>query len=819
MRTANSMQACVACCAVVKGCLEFLHAQLNGTCMQISCNYCVLVQAQLPLVQQSGSGPTTAHGAVLPGKAQQQLKLPPAIQPDGKPAITVAPTSGSRGAQPSHLPIPQVDDSLVAKPKLSSRSVSAGKGSAGSGGSRIAKEPVSNTAVQTSLQSAKAAAETARTAAKPSKSQQSVKQAVSPPKVYAKRTPPQPAKQALQAAIAVVKQKSQQSAPAQSDTPAQAQTTSSKAASAAVPAPSMKESQVDDALTDDTKFRQRQPSEGASDSDPGGVAFQSGYHMSDSPVLLTTTDEEEEPLAESALETFVEHPPDQVAEQPASAAAVTNKVPSTNVMGKAHDSAISQSAASARLSQHASAIIQQAPAQTPAAQPSTAAPITLPISSHVTEGVPVSPPAKSSGAEQTINAMDSPAAKQTASKTASLTSARKAKASSSRPATPAQAKPPDKGAKAPQNQVSEVVSLDTTHTQASGKASGQLPPSGNLQQPSEASKTQPSQNIPADAAVRSSTQLPVKSSADAAAVIPGLADDKAAKPGLHSQPVTVMPLAGQPAGPMSPTVQPDATKSEKLKSVTKLPGESKPHDAVFAVRTAPVKSQSLNPAGPSASKFASMVTSLPKKSSAAVTAAADTDKMPAASTSALKPVQTVARQQPAPHLPKGKEIVQQGFTFAQRPESVQQPYRLPSSSIQQGQPGVGTTSKGFHVPAEPSSPKAQPFPHATTSPLAALHMLSPVKGAPLPRASVTTEVTANSVAEDNPPLPSSDSGESMEIDDEDDRPVPPLPNGEAKPEQLQLATIASSGSMDEVALSAGYSQDKLERLSQIEVSC
>ena len=569
--------------------------------------------------------------------------------------------------------------------------------------------------------------------------------------------------------------------------------------------------------TNPDSARARQPSEGASDSDAGGVAVQSGYHMSDSPLLQSTTSEGEEDVsAQPAKPTSV---PERVAFMPA--ASTAPKSPSLVPVGKAQ--------------------VTRSLAQLPG-QPSTTSTLAgqsgrQPVTGQALASMHIA--AAAGGAGITTPALASTS--QHAS-TSGLSHPRDTgRGSSERP------KPADKASAGQKRSAPAVSPIKSINRQLVADESSQ-------------GRHKAHKAINYNAADATPAFLPA-------------GNLKAVKPVSKPHVPAVSPIAAANGSASHQAVQGGGATAQ-------LGG----HQTEAARSTAPIAAKSTVPDRVAFAAPVSTAAVLPpaqgqQSASGLSQRGAKTAKLPLSATSShpLAPPSSVPdvthmfglvgvaldASIPKPLFsarPHSKHDTQQGATFAQatvatqpaafaeqqppssaRPVTARTSQLVHTSTVKQAPLGAAmeprqsqaATSKRAAAPqaasvAEPSSPKARP---AVTSALQQLsaapqQAASVAQGAQqaapstLPVASSVFPRLASSLP-DEPPLPS-DSGEDMDIDEEEKRPLPPLPplppvlERSASPSLLQLATMNSHNL---VAVTADEQHGLLNELSSIHVSC
>lgn len=601
-------------------------------------------------------------------------------------------------------------------------------------------------------------------------------------------------------------------------------------------------SRRDTVAIDDAKVRQRQPSEGASDSDMGGVAFQSGYHMSDSPVLVTSTDEEEEVLAGQVGQSSRQ----SISAKPSPGTVVTAVAPSRGAVNSCNPSLQSALPASSNSvpGTQARAVENHEVVAKPTATSDTIAPVarrTPPVKPAAVVGITQSPAfeqATATGATRSV------AAKQVHPTPTSTTTT----------AIPS-IKPPQVS----ENSLSKQDRPQTSNKVAAGQKRSAA--SAGLQSPQTVS-AQPSPQSSPDAAsqgrrkARKAIHYPA--AGDTMNPASTLATAPAVVSGGPSKPVTAQSVAVRhAAGDVSQTTsQREQTSSQQGKPAGPSAAQptastgAKGDSAPVTVTKALAQTQQASAAGQAAHKSEQRAAKVPVQvSTSGVAAATQSVELPTASRSAgltrSPPLDTLQRKAATQsHKSAGqqhsgvKDHVPSAHHRATESASLSNSKRANGSELPSGQgKAAQITAKLPDVTEEPASPQARAAAFAVPAPVAppskaAAASKPPSSSKPAMPSSkslaaatppvrrmqqATAALPARPSAEAPPPLPSSDSGESMDIDEDEDRQTPPLPDDGANTEMLQLATIDSGNSQDRVAVSAGVSQLMSDRLLRIQV--
>lgn len=629
---------------------------------------------------------------------------------------------------------------------------------------------------------------------------------------------------------------------------------------------------VDDAVIDEPRARQRQPSEGASDSDFGGVAFQSGYHMSDSPILMSTTDEEEEQLPAEPTRVQREH-------SAVVSAPVVSAPGATNAKSALKDTV----SGTAPFQQPQSVLptgLKSDTLTSTAKKRSATGKSATPASSDAPVAGPSVPPTAQSGS---VESAQGPAAKQVPLiSDATRPSAKQQGLKHHLSATVAQADAtmswPAAGQQAPA-QGREVVQQRAPHAEAAVSRQDQSQPSGitpagqkrstplgRVAQSPKASDKSSGQQTSRDAAVQGHQQAhkavhyPVAdvttltASAGAKSFMPGSKDhprviSAQAVPAKHATGAAVE-MQAPSQGVTKPEERVVAAAATAHKPPATVNNQAVASSSAATVKTAPAQTQQASIAAPIVHKPALAAPALPLPAQQA--------RAPGVA-AAIRAGRKIVEPKPlgrgstllADHQHQvGKLATETQHNAAsghnvtgRRPDvtasgAADRQASIPSQQQRQGKAAC-TTPEMFSAAAEPSSPKARPVaaatpPHSKLVP-AVTQSSSATQAQPL-MSSVATAASTRHMeeamlqtaqlitdgpgallsAEANPPLPSSDSGESMDIDEEDGKLAPPLPTDEASLDMLQLATIDSG--QDQLAVSTGIPLRDQDRLSEIEAS-
>ena len=809
----------------------------------------------------------------MPPKAQQRAdpaSASGAAQPSGKSPSKVSLKAGHKGAQPSQS-VSKDTQPVPAKSKV----LDSGKTTAAS--ARVATE-----ATQKSVAPAKASRAEVKIAAEPfNKSAETSKKPAEITNVSfdAQRTAPRQRKQIQTAAMPQRVHPSQSVPPDTKKVPSQGKPIKASAGDAS----GTKAPKVDDAVIDEPRARQRQPSEGASDSDFGGVAFQSGYHMSDSPILMSTTDEEEEQLPAEPTRVQREH--SAVVSAPVAATnanSVSKDIVSGATLFQQPQSVLPAGHKSDTLTSAAKKRSATGKSATPA---SSDAPVAGPSVPPTARGGFVEP-AQGPAAKQVPLVSDAtrPSAQQQALKHHLSATAAQTDVTMSLPAAGQQAPAQDREPVKQHAPHAEAAVFRQDHSQPSGTApAGQKrsTPLGGVALSPKASDKSSGQQTSQDAAggghqqAHKAVHYPV---ADVA-TLTASAGAKSLMPGVKDHP-RVVPAQAVPAKHATGA----ATGMQALSQGVTKPGErvvaaaasahnppaKVDHQAVATsssaatVKTAPAQTQQGSRAVPVVHTLPLAVSALPLPAQARAPGLAAAiragrklvEPKPSGMGSMLpaghqhqvgklatETLHSAASAQQAGGVQSFKGPVEQPAASRRSDVSASsaadRQASIPSQQQRQGK-AARTTPEMFSAAAEPSSPKARPVAAATALPHsklvpAATQSSSAAQAQPLVSSVATAASTRHMEeamlqaaqlitdgpgallsAEANPPLPSSDSGESMDIDEEDGKLAPPLPTDEASLDMLQLATIDSG--QDQLAVSAGIPLRDQDRLSEIEAS-